>query len=573
MAPPPWLSSVSVSSPRVSMLLCLLLLLAICVPCPAAAQLNTAPWPDASGYTDVSEKQAVWIRESDGCDAVIGRFSFTQPGQVFQNPNFAPFNATGSQTYYCTQPWQGVGLEASFQTRDFIPFDGVVGVWIGGVEIMRGFFPKGNYSTGDGSETRAVRWSIDRSVTQFYSQMLSKQTVKVCVVYDNSKNVYAPVLNATFTLRYYTTIEEGDVPATYAPVVRPISAASVAPWFTLSQGSTGSTTLTLPRNIVSASIEVIGSKSPLAPTADATLGRDKQVQVLVDGVTAGFAYVNFIEEDRLHEPLPLSYSVDITPLVGHLVDGRPHTFAFRNPQQKVLLLAGNLFIYVDRHATTTSGTLLESSASGPFQLVTTHPPDCNNGYGSCSDSTANSSVTLRGTVRSSAGLEYFNVTQVATLVQNQSSDFEYDCDSSDINLRIVQVVSRGNTPTRSTSAVRQEHVFATNYRSCSDMPCSYNGVAEDYYSYRRTQQGALLRLQYRATHASHSDVGRGYSPQYYGTPCDYSEENTSQFVFADFSAARCFTYNTTDTISTHDGTSTLSEDSAKYTTRQCPTAV
>eukprot|EP00898_Chlorokybus_atmophyticus_P000930 jgi/Chlat1/1838/Chrsp14S00776 len=558
MAPPP------------SLLMCLslfsawALLLLLETVAPAAAQLNTEPWPSSDGYADVSEKH-IPVAPGELCDDVIGRFSFTQPKQVFVS-QFQPFNATKGNRPYCDgPPWQGVGLEASFQTTYFVPANGIVGVWIGGVEIMRGYFPTGRTSASFYPDFRGTkRWTIEKSVTQFYSLMRAKQTVKVSVVYDDRGNDrYRPVLNATFTLRYYRIEpEHDDKAATFPPVVRPISRGGVntAPWFTLATGGIGNATLTLPRNMVSASIEVIGSKAPEAPfNRNENEGRDKQVQVLVDGVTAGFAYVGFVEEDRLHEPLPLSYSLDITPLVGRLVDGKPHTFALKNPHQQLLLVGANVFIYVDGRVNRTSGAVLQSSSSGPFQLVdnkrespdgTVCPVD-ESPYYSCSR-------------KSSAGVEYVNVTQTASLVWEGESGY---CSGLDIDLLITQQTSRGNTPTRSTSVGRTESVFAIHDRSCQDLGCSYYATLDSLYSVRRTRKRVLLRKQYHRTYLQHSDVSRGY-PDYSYDPCDYSEDSSSEFVYADYEDARCFTLNTTNEYDTTEGTYSTSKDTVKCPPRK-----
>eukprot|EP00898_Chlorokybus_atmophyticus_P003329 jgi/Chlat1/3998/Chrsp26S03988 len=504
----------------------------------AEAQRNTEPWPSSTGYADVSDNQ-IPVDPSDRCDDVIARFSFTQPGQVVQT-DFLPF-VTPPGANCEGPPWHGLSIEAFFQTSDFVPANGIVGVWIGGVEIMRGLFPEGTFSAADSPDPRGTkRWAIEKSVTQFLSLMGKKQTATVSVVYNSDSNQYSPVLNATITLRYYNIDEDyytnyPEDAAVFPPIVLPISQGgpNIAPWFTLApSGGTGSATLRLPRNMVSASIEVIGVAVPGAPyLSTPVVERDKQVQVLVDGVTAGFAH---IDTQRLHEPLALSFSVDITPMV--------------------LLVDGNLFIYVDKRANRTSGTLLESSTSGPFQLGPAYNPDCyvDLPY-SCSYEAANSSVTLRGTVKSSAGVVYVNVTQISNLTVTTVGGY---CFGVEVHLHVDQKTSRGNTPTRVTSIGHTESVYAYSDESCSDVGCGHSDYVDASYSIRRTtKQGVLLRKQYHHSRVSGS-----------GT-CEYStEDDDSEFVYADYDKdGRCFTLNTTRKYDTRTGTTTTSVD-----TIECP---
>eukprot|EP00898_Chlorokybus_atmophyticus_P002627 jgi/Chlat1/3365/Chrsp23S03803 len=378
------------------------LLLLLLTASSAAAQRNTESWPSSTGYTtDVSDKH-IPIDPSERCDDVLARFSFAQPGQVVQ-ADFLPFDATGN----CEGPPCGTDSASRQPFRRATSYLRMASS-ADGLEIMRGLFPEGTFSALDSPDPRGTkRW---RELRKFSSLMGKKRTA-ISIVYNNDGNQDAPVLNATITLSYcniykdyYTNYPEDA--AVFPPIVLRISrgGVNIAPWITLApSGGTSSTTLRLPRNMVSASIEVINVAVPGAPSLSTQVDEtDKQVQVLVDGVTAGIAH---IELQRLHEPLPLSFSVAITPMVGRLVDGRTHTFAFKNPHQGVSdtrdcvvcwWLGLCLYIYVDKRANRTSGTLLESSTSGPFQLGSGYNPHCNtdDDFYNCNYQTANSSVML-----------------------------------------------------------------------------------------------------------------------------------------------------------------------------------
>ena len=269
----------------------------------------------------------------------------------------------------CAGPWAKVVLRMSGAVAGR-QFDRLGWLEIGGVTVLK-------TSTPEPSPV-GIRWSVEKDVTG-YAPVL-RAPAQVSMFLGNIVNeTFTGVLDIQVDLTFYVADRAHPAPASASDVV-PLpdlrDAASTAP-------------VTLPRNAERLVAEVYATGSGggceefwylTAPPASgyscpADQGPYREVQVLLDGQVAGIAvpfphvytggwsnpflwYV--LPAPRAFNVAPLSY--DLTPYLGRLTDGAPHTVAVR----VVGVPAGqpgwdtpvNLLAWRDPKATQVTGTVL-----------------------------------------------------------------------------------------------------------------------------------------------------------------------------------------------------------------------
>ncbi len=314
-----------------------------------------------------------------------------------------PFIGSYTPPADCAAPWSMVVLDwnGSVKGRQF---DRLIGVWIGGVEILRSTTPE--------PSPEGIKWHIEKDVSQYAPVLNQPQTVVVDL--GNVVNdTFTGIFDTTLDLSFYAT-GDGSPPAGHPDQVIPISTGSQgAAWFFLTNPSqAASKPLNFPTNLARVRLEVYASPHACEefwyarPTDEYVqqhpeVGRCKrgafrEIQVLVDGALAGVAtpfpviYTGGINP-LMWRPIPAveafdiaPYPVDLTPFAGLLTDGQPHTIAIRlaNTMDR-WNVDGDLLVDLDHGSTVTRGALLrntlqpraevsveQSSSDGVDHLVT-----------------------------------------------------------------------------------------------------------------------------------------------------------------------------------------------------------
>ncbi|GJN38064.1 hypothetical protein PR202_gb27072 [Eleusine coracana subsp. coracana] len=194
-----------------------------------------------------------------------------------------------------------------------VQFDRVFGVWLGGVELLRG-------STAE-PRPNGVAWSVSKDVTK-YASLLAARTTSTLAVYLGN------VVDDQYT-GWFAITDELDV---------------------------ASTSLAVPRNAYRAVLEVYlsyhsGDEFWYANTPDQN-GPFREVVVVTlddDGdLVVGAVW-----------PLP-TYDIELTPFLGKLLDGEQHEFGFAvTGAQNAWLVDANLHLWVDprKTAATSAGVI------------------------------------------------------------------------------------------------------------------------------------------------------------------------------------------------------------------------
>lgn len=346
-----------------------------------------------------------------------------------------PFVGSYTPPAACPAPWSMVVLDwnGSVAGRQF---DRLIGVWIGGVEVLRSTTPE--------PSPAGIKWHVEKEVSQYAPILTEPQTVVVDL--GNVVNsTFTGIFHTSLDLTFYTT-GAGNPPAGHPDQVIPISTGSQgAAWFFLTNPSqAASKTLNLPTNLIRARLQVYASphsceefwyanptdqyvqQHPQAGPCKG--GAFREIQVFVDDVLAGVAtpfpviYTGGINP-FMWRPIPSvqafdvgPYPIDLTPLVGTLTDGQPHAIAIRVANTTSRWnVDGDLLLDLDHGASVTSGAVLrntlrpqaqvsveQSSSNGVDHLVTE----------------ASREWTVEGYVDTSAGRVITNVRQEVSM-ENQ----------------------------------------------------------------------------------------------------------------------------------------------------------
>jgi hypothetical protein len=313
----------------------------------------------------------------------------------FANSYGKPFVGTVTPPKACPGPWAKVVLDwnGSVKGRQY---DRLAGVWLGGAEILRTSTPE--------PDAAGISWHDATDITEFTP--LLRGTQPVVVDLGNIVNAtYTGIYHMSMTFTYYQADRRHPAAAagTGAQDVIPLSQSTTsAGWYTLNAGQVASKSVTLPRNATNVRLEVYARgggcdeqwftsvPNDLAakfPNLLCGNGPYREVEVSVDGAPAGVTqpypvvysggivptmWTPIMAIDS-RETLP--YDIDLTPFVGRLVDGRPHTITItpwgNNDNWTV---DGTLFVTVDRHLARTSGALTKDDVAASPSPTTTETP-------------------------------------------------------------------------------------------------------------------------------------------------------------------------------------------------------
>lgn len=302
----------------------------------------------------------------------------------FANSYGQPFAGTLSPPSACPGPWSKVVLDWSGSVAGR-QYDRLAGVWIGGAEVFRTSTPE--------PDPAGISWHVDADISRFIP--LLRTTQPLVVDLGNIVNAtYTGIYHMTLTVTYYQA-DHRYPPAASADQVVPVSQGGTtsAGWWSLTAGQSATRTVTFPRNLSGATLEVFARGGGCeefwytnAPDAYNQAHQDyglcgggpyREVRVEVDGKLAGVAqpfpaiysggisplmWRPIMSVDSLRtEP----YAIDLTPFAGLLSDGLPHQITLLPPTgiTDVWTMDGTVFLTTDHHTAHTGGALLTDTIS------------------------------------------------------------------------------------------------------------------------------------------------------------------------------------------------------------------
>ncbi|MER5863594.1 peptide-N4-asparagine amidase [Kitasatospora sp. NPDC002040] len=295
----------------------------------------------------------------------------------YGNPADTPYAGTLTPPADCAGPWSKVVLDlhGSVAGRQF---DRLFTVRVGGVEVLMSSTPE---PSQDG-----IEWRVERDVTRYAPVLTGPQPFEFDLA-NVTDSTYTGVFVISASFTFYTA-------SSAWPAARTADRVLTGGGFTLDRAHPSTAKeFTLPRNLERLTAEVYarggGACEEFAYASapeefvQANPGRGycgqgpfRELVLAVDGRTAGAVWPYPVIytggwDPLLWRPTPgifafdlPAYQVDLTPYVGLLVDGRPHTVSLtvnRAEQQSNDGWTGqlNLFADLDHGSTRTSGALTE----------------------------------------------------------------------------------------------------------------------------------------------------------------------------------------------------------------------
>lgn len=293
----------------------------------------------------------------------------------------------------CAGPWNKVVFKADFNVTTGRQFDRTAALWIGGVNFYFG-------TTQEPGSKVSPSWHVERDVTDLSAALAVAHPGSVAVY-----NIYDDTYNGSITgsaeLDFYPATSAYPAAKTPDLVLPLVSDAAGTYAYINTDGDPLARSFSLPANIERAYLDVTaepqsGDEFWYACGPDAYIDYTgcggtgfRETQVTVDGRHAGIApvagwiYTGGIDP-YLWRPIPgvqtlnfLPYRVDLTPFVGQLDNGKPHTVAvrvvtgdphFQNDSQ-YFATAANLLLYLDHGSARVTGQLQQVSDSGVHPSV------------------------------------------------------------------------------------------------------------------------------------------------------------------------------------------------------------
>ncbi|ORY63943.1 peptide N-acetyl-beta-D-glucosaminyl asparaginase amidase A-domain-containing protein [Pseudomassariella vexata] len=281
-----------------------------------------------------------------------------------------------------------------------INYDRLGLLFFGDIEILR---------TSTAMPTRTgIFWNFQKDMTIYDSLLRSEQ--KIIMQLDNIyDSVFTGAWDVTVTALYYN--DDYDGPLTPAEIILPLSTLSSAvnssSVFSLPNDNT-TMAHTLPRNAARTVVNIVASgngneefwyrhvPSEFAYTFNSTKIKDngpfREVQLFLDGKLAGVSWpfpivftggINpalWVPIVGFHSYDVPSYQIDISPWLGILCDGQPHTFslAVAGYDSTTLLgttnenwwISGSIFVWIDKAGNqTTAENLISTTPLPTFDLT------------------------------------------------------------------------------------------------------------------------------------------------------------------------------------------------------------
>lgn len=283
-----------------------------------------------------------------------------------------PATGTISPPSGCPGPWAAVILNFTGSVQG-VQFDREAEIWVGNVLIYYGTTPE--------PDPHGITWTVLKDVTE-YSPVFAQSEPFAIHLPNVVDSTYTGVEYITASLTFYQATASYPAPSNIPNVILPLT--DQANWvFDAGVTPVSMAPFTLPANTVSLNLELWAKGNSCdefwyasEPTSYAQAnglcsgGAFREVLVFIDGTLAGavfpFPYIfTGGVNPLLWRPIPAvdafnepAYYVDLTPFVGQLVNGEPHTISLEVVNNGFYWqLGGNLLVNVDSGQSQTTGAL------------------------------------------------------------------------------------------------------------------------------------------------------------------------------------------------------------------------
>lgn len=356
----------------------------------------------------------------------------TAPGQA--TPDFSNHPFSFAPPAACPGPWEKVVYSADFSVNSGIQYDRTATVWLGGAVIFLG-------TTEEPNPTTTATWHVERDLTD-YSALFTKAQDGFIYLgnwYDPNGTLGAGPLTGIYTASatlYFYPGGKGNQNERPDQVLN-LQANSLAGLSTPTQQLAA--TFTLPTNVERAFLDVFaqnqsGEEFWYADVPDQQIANDffdtfsspyKEAEVTIDGQPAGIApaypwIFTGGEDPILWQPTPgvqtlelQPYRVDLTPFVGVLSNGEPHTIAINinglnaTNSTGFFNTAASLLLYLDHGGSHVTGAVTENTLQATPVVNTVNdvmPTDSSGSFSGAISVTSDREFTIMGTANTSHGM-------------------------------------------------------------------------------------------------------------------------------------------------------------------------
>jgi len=345
-------------------------LLAVCVA--SAALLASAP---ASGGNEVNYQDPLTAAPpimrppTTSCSVTVMQ-DFAFNSSVGQGV----FAGTLTPPAACSGPWSKVVLDFTGKVAGR-QFDRLLNVWVGGAQVFQSTTPE--------PDPDGITWHVEHDATRYSPLFAQPEPIKV-ELQNYVTGIYTGVIYGTLKVTYYRATSAFPAPEHADEVVGFPTADSD---YFYGPGDVRTTTVTFPQNLTRAYLELylkanscdefwFGSQPDdfAGPNGLCGGGAFREVQVSIDGHLAGVAWpYPFIftggVNPWLWRPMPAVNAfdmppqvVDLTPYVGALNDGQPHTIGLQVAHDGFYWgIGSDLLLYRDPVLAQTSGAVTSQS--------------------------------------------------------------------------------------------------------------------------------------------------------------------------------------------------------------------
>ncbi|KAK3026473.1 hypothetical protein RJ639_041770 [Escallonia herrerae] len=353
-------------------------------------------------------------------------------------------------------------------------FDRIFGVWLGGVELFRS-------CTAEPRATGIV-WNVKKDITRYHSLLKTNQTLAVYLG-NLIDSTYTGVYHVNITIHFYPADQERyssyDMPDSDnlvkgyhsgADLILPISRnlpLNDGLWFEIENSTDVELKeFKIPQNAYRAVLEVyvsfhendefwygnLPNEYITANNLTGTPGNGpfREVVVSLDGVVIGAVWPFTVIYTGGVNPLlwrPISaigsfnlpsYDIEITPLLGSILDGKAHEFGFSVTNAlNVWYIDANLHIWLDHKSVKTKGKLMTHNSLPPLVSLVSNFTGLNGKF----FTSVSRSISSSGWVQSSHGKittkssQEFNYTNL--MVMGKSGNLQIVNQKIDFNESVV----------------------------------------------------------------------------------------------------------------------------------------
>jgi Peptide N-acetyl-beta-D-glucosaminyl asparaginase amidase A len=430
----------------------------VCVHGIAAAQVVTVPPIPVVGSSNPATAEPPVTRPT------------TKPCTVtlFNNEAFNDYSAhpmTFTPPADCKGPWAKVVLNLDLTVTAGTQYDRTASLYLGNANIFYG-------TTAEPRSALSPSWHVERDVTDLSAIFQTAQSGNA-IIYNIYNSQYNGGIYGTATLQFYPA-DFRNLPADAPDLVVPVSGVN-SPFELDTTSSAVTTTVTLPRNLTKAYLDVIaqsqsgdefwylGVPNDVAGELETYGGTAfRETEVSIDGKPAGVApvspwiYTGGIDP-YLWEPITgvetlnfKPYRVDLTPFAGMLSDGDPHTISISVYNANSYFLAtANLLLYRDKFRAETGGAVEENT------LPAEPAPDVEENLTTANGATTGNVIvgskrtfTVKGYVNTSLGRVETTVNSTVDFNSNQAFNV------ATVGVPEIQNVSQTSTVDSTTTTQR-----------------------------------------------------------------------------------------------------------------------